>query len=317
MFTLKESAQRAVWSAVVLIGLASTHVLQVHAQADDHEDAVANLRDESSTTVSGFDVAPAGTLSPQDANLIQNPGFESGTASWSFYANGSSNFSIAGPAYTGSGAGRVTVNQPGTNIQLYQVGIGLLPDTTYEISFAARSNTGHDLEVSIGKFGSPYTNYGLLPFVCDLTDGWAVFSTSFRTANFTSPVNDARLQFWLVPYAAAADEFWIDDVTLSMVGGVTSVAEGKGIPEGFVLEQNFPNPFNPATRIRYALGTATQVQLTVHDVVGREVLRPVDGFQDAGYHEIHIVAGDLASGVYFYRITTPEFTQAKRMILVK
>jgi Carbohydrate binding domain/Secretion system C-terminal sorting domain len=305
----------AVLPAVILVGIVTTPSRQSIAQ--DRNDVIAMPRSELVMTGSGSDLSPAATLSPQDANLIKNPGFESGTASWSFYSNGSASFNIASPPYTGTASGRVTINTAGTNIQLYQVGISLQPDTMYEITFAARSNSGHDLEVSIGKFGSPYTNYGLLPFVCDLTGDWTVFTTSFRSANFTSPVSDARLQFWLVPYAASGDEFWVDDVALTMVGGVTSVREGSGVPEGFTLEQNYPNPFNPSTRIRYALGTATHVQLTIHDVVGREVLRPVDAHQEAGYHEVHVQAGDLASGVYFYRITTPEFIQAKRMILVK
>ncbi len=314
MLTFRNSFRTGL-HAVLFVGILAVSSRQMTAQ--DRYAVIPTPGTEITAGQVQSDFTPAGTLSPQGANLIKNPGFESGTASWSFYSNGSAGFTVASPPYAGTGSGKVAITTAGTNIQLYQIGISLQPDTMYEVSFVARSNSGHDLEVSIGKFGSPYTNYGLLPLVCNLTSDWAVFSTSFRSANFTSPVSDARLQFWLVPYAASGDEFWIDEVTLTMVGGATSVGDGNDVPRGYVLEQNFPNPFNPSTRIRYALGEATYVKLTIHDVVGREVLRPVDAHQEAGYHEVHVDARDLASGVYFYRITTPGFVQAKRMILVK
>ena len=105
-----------------------------------------------------------------------------------------------------------------------------------------------------------------------------------------------------------------------------SVSQGKtqiiALPKEFALHQNFPNPFNPNTSLRYELPTATNVVLVVYDILGREVIRLVDEHKEAGYHQV-IWQGqdrfgrDLASGVYIYRIVTPQYSRAKKMLLLK
>jgi len=100
------------------------------------------------------------------------------------------------------------------------------------------------------------------------------------------------------------------------LGGVTSSSPEQR-PGAFALDQNFPNPFNPSTTIGYTLPAATHVRLTVTTPLGNEVTQLVDAFQDAGYHQVRFDAGNLASGVYFYRITAGGFSQAKRLLLVR
>ena len=73
-------------------------------------------------------------------------------------------------------------------------------------------------------------------------------------------------------------------------------------PEAFSLEQNRPNPFNPATTIGYVLPSAARVRLTVYDVLGRVVGEPVNGFEGPGYHSVTWNAEGVSSGVYFYRL---------------
>ena len=85
----------------------------------------------------------------------------------------------------------------------------------------------------------------------------------------------------------------------------------------FALEQNFPNPFNPTTSIRYHLPSSSHVQLTVTDLLGREAATLVNGRQEAGAHEIPFDASRLTSGVYLYRLTANGHTAVKRMQLVK
>ena len=97
--------------------------------------------------------------------------------------------------------------------------MSLEPNTDYELSFAAYSNTGHDLRVFLHKNTSPYTNYGLANYLVNLTTSWAVYTISFTTDNFSTPVNDARLRFWFVNSASNGDEYWIDDVVLCKAGG--------------------------------------------------------------------------------------------------
>jgi len=89
------------------------------------------------------------------------------------------------------------------------------------------------------------------------------------------------------------------------------------IPEAYSLGQNYPNPFNPATTISFALPEASHVKLTVFDLQGRVVSELVNGMRDAGVHEVTWDAGDLSSGLYFYRINAGDFSSVRKMVLVK
>jgi photosystem II stability/assembly factor-like uncharacterized protein len=97
----------------------------------------------------------------------------------------------------------------------------------------------------------------------------------------------------------------------------TSVGETEGVPSELALEQNYPNPFNPATTIRFALPSAGRVVLKVYDMQGRESATLVDGVKEAGAHQAVFDASGLASGVYLYRLTTPEGSVAKKLTLVR
>ena len=89
------------------------------------------------------------------------------------------------------------------------------------------------------------------------------------------------------------------------------------IPEKFELSQNYPNPFNPATNIRINMPKEGYTKLTVFDVTGKEAAVLVDENLKSGEYNINFNASNLTSGVYFYRLTTDEFTNVKKMILVK
>lgn len=88
-------------------------------------------------------------------------------------------------------------------------------------------------------------------------------------------------------------------------------------PTRFELAQNYPNPFNPTTTIRYQLPISTTVKLSVFDMLGRELTTLVNARQPAGTYQVNFNASGLASGVYLYRLTTPEFIETKKMMLVK
>jgi hypothetical protein len=90
-----------------------------------------------------------------------------------------------------------------------------------------------------------------------------------------------------------------------------------GVPAEYSLSQNYPNPFNPATTIEYALPVGGQVRIAVFNVIGQEVAVLVDGVQEAGYGEVTFDASAIPSGVYLYRITAGEFTDMKKMLLVR
>lgn len=98
----------------------------------------------------------------------------------------------------------------------------------------------------------------------------------------------------------------------------TEVAAGEdGAPARAALARSRPNPFNPATTIRFDLPAPSKVTLRVYDVAGRELATLVNGDRPAGVHEVRFDGKDLASGAYFYRLTTNELSETGRMVLVR
>jgi hypothetical protein len=89
------------------------------------------------------------------------------------------------------------------------------------------------------------------------------------------------------------------------------------IPETFSLEQNYPNPFNPATNIEFSIPGSGHVNLTIYDVMGREVETLVNYELKAGTYKADWSASKYPSGVYFYKLSSGDFIQTKRMILLK
>lgn len=101
------------------------------------------------------------------------------------------------------------------------------------------------------------------------------------------------------------------------VGFATSVEENGTVPTVFNLDQNYPNPFNPTTIISYSLPEAASVSLKVFDVLGREVQTLVNDVKNAGTYTVEFNANNLPSGVYIYRIETPNYSSVKKMLLIK
>ena len=89
------------------------------------------------------------------------------------------------------------------------------------------------------------------------------------------------------------------------------------LPKVFVLQQNFPNPFNPTTTIEYGLPQKSYVSLIVYNTIGQKVSTLVLETQEPGYHEIKFDGTGLASGVYFYRIQAGSFVQTKKLLLLR
>ncbi|MFC1728983.1 T9SS type A sorting domain-containing protein [candidate division KSB1 bacterium] len=106
-----------------------------------------------------------------------------------------------------------------------------------------------------------------------------------------------------------------DDYITVLVAEAQKIS-GK-IPTTFKLSQNYPNPFNPVTTIRYQLPKPADVTLVIYDIAGKEVARLVEGPRGPGYHAEEWNASDTASGVYICKLTAGDFTDIKRMILVK
>ncbi len=102
------------------------------------------------------------------------------------------------------------------------------------------------------------------------------------------------------------------DVVLVGVSG-----NSNEIPSVFALYNNYPNPFNPVTRIKFDIPRDVKARLVVYDILGREVSKILDGELKAGSYSLDFDASNLPSGVYFYKLTTDPFTDTKKMLLVK
>ena len=92
---------------------------------------------------------------------------------------------------------------------------------------------------------------------------------------------------------------------------------GKGIIKDYLLMQNYPNPFNPVTLISFQIPEAGLVRLKVYDALGNEVTTLINGFVNAGIHEVSFDASKLTSGVYIYALFAGDFIRSNKMILMK
>lgn len=109
--------------------------------------------------------------------------------------------------------------------------------------------------------------------------------------------------------------FMVDDFTIYSDGG--SDIEGGNTVTRNVLAQNYPNPFNPETTINFSLANSSSVKLAVYNAKGEFVKELISGVQTAGNHSVKFNAAGMNSGVYFYKLTTPERTLTQKMLLVK
>ncbi|PKL81413.1 MAG: hypothetical protein CVV24_15380 [Ignavibacteriae bacterium HGW-Ignavibacteriae-3] len=103
------------------------------------------------------------------------------------------------------------------------------------------------------------------------------------------------------------------------VGTPATTVAKSDLPGGYRLHQNYPNPFNPETVISYRLPASGHVSLKVFDLLGREVITLVDKFQPEGTHNstFTILPSQLPTGVYFYKIQAGNFSQVKKMVMMK
>ncbi len=116
---------------------------------------------------------------------------------------------------------------------------------------------------------------------------------------------------------------WVGDdyvgQIMPVINLITSVDEvvSDEIPTGFELFQNFPNPFNPTSIIRYSVPEENFVLLKVYDILGNEIRTLVNETKKPGIYQVVFDAGNIESGVYFYRLQSADFTATKKLVLVK
>lgn len=132
----------------------------------------------------------------------------------------------------------------------------------------------------------------------------------------SSPTNGA----WILEITddASGDTGVLLGWGIRLNGAVTAIEPVTNvIPQKFELYQNYPNPFNPVTKIKFDLPQSSNVRIAVYDILGREVKTLINEYTKAGQYEVPFDGSNIASGTYFFRIEAGDFTDVKKMILVK
>ncbi len=154
-----------------------------------------------------------------------------------------------------------------------------------------------------------------------IASGTAPFTGSFQPSNPLTPFNGAFTSgYWKLSISDSATgdtgllKRWCLVITYTTCLGVQQTTE---IPNYYSLSQNYPNPFNPSTSIKFTMPKGDNVKLVIYDALGREVKTLVNEFRNAGVYNVNFDASSLSSGVYFYRIQAGDFSETKKMLLVK
>jgi len=216
---------------------------------------------------------------------------------------------------------------------------GEIRDTTYFVATdIIRVINPRMVTPNGGEFlapGSPYTlvwdnpaewhvEYADLYYTIDDGENWVEMATNVTGTTFTwttpeTPTEKARVRVLIYDRDGLLG-YDSSDETFLLTSGASPVE--PTIPLVYGLAQNFPNPFNPQTEIRFELPHPNNTRLSIYDIRGRLVKDLVTGHMNAGHHRVIWMGRDnggrqVASGVYYYRITSGTFTDTKRMTLVK
>ena len=140
-----------------------------------------------------------------------------------------------------------------------------------------------------------------------------LFLVQAQQPNYGStPLKDESVKPGTYHYALVQIDF---DGSTRSVGELEVIV--NHVPSDFILEQNYPNPYNPSTKIRYSIPEETYIKLSVYNSLGEKVVDLEDGMKLAGYYEVSFDGSALPSGIYFYTLSTGKLTITKKMILLK
>ena len=226
----------------------------------------------------------------------------------------------------------VTPNDPGdsdtgpNNLQNFPeiTAVGLIDNGDLVFQYSVDSEPANaSYPLTIEFFASDSSGEGMR-FLGDDIYTQAEFGTGAKFANLGSSTGlEIVLGDSVVATATDSSGNTSEFSPINVVGVITSIAEaGDNLPKVFGLHQNYPNPFNPETRIQFGLPTASQVSLKVYNVLGQEVRELVDKHYAAGSHNVQWGGKDdkglqVPSGIYFYRLQAGDFSQVRKMSLVR
>jgi glucose/arabinose dehydrogenase len=277
----------------------------------------------------GLRYTPAFQGTPPALSLLAGPeGMTVDTVAWSLVWTPTNEQALAGVqsvtlrARNGAGWADQTFSLPIANVNDPPIAFRLLSPLGEDIQ---GSGTGNDVTFRWNRTEDP--DRDTLRYIIEL-DTTEVFLAPLRRDTVGGTVDSCRI---LIP-GRAGEWFWRVTAT---DGQLTTLAEPKHgifftvghaslLPENepagqrhVVLEQNFPNPFNPATSIKYTLPHSGHVRLSVFNLLGQEVALIFDGVLSEGTHETEFTKAELPTGIYFYRIQGPDFFETKKMVISK
>ena len=139
-------------------------------------------------------------------------------------------------------------------------------------------------------------------------DNWTSIYQPIGNANYVTDIKRQNYEYF----------FGTNRMGLYKVDIITSVKdENNGVFSSYQLFQNYPNPFNPFTIIKFSMPFSDFVQIKVYDIVGKQLQMLVNDYKQAGTYEVEFNSTDLPSGVYFYRMTASDFSETKKMLLLR
>jgi photosystem II stability/assembly factor-like uncharacterized protein len=193
--------------------------------------------------------------------------------------------------------------------------------TNFGLNWAAQIINGNLFVISSIKFINDNTGFvvgsypGIHGQIIRTTNNGINWSLGVIPTIYGYKLNDLWATNTNSIYAVGAYGLIIKSTNGGNTFGVVSINEN--IPNNFFLSQNYPNPFNPNTNIRYELPKNSFVKIVVFDLLGREIKTLVNEKQSPGTYNVSFDASTYPSGVYFYRLSTDDFSETKKMILLK
>jgi len=194
-----------------------------------------------------------------------------------------------------------------------------------DLDITLTSPNGQVREITTDNGGGSDNGY-----LCFFVDGATIVSNADWLAPFSPTVGPEAVMgnfggsptngTWTLSITddAAGDSGTLKAWGLRLNGTVTAIEPvNNNIPNKFSLYQNYPNPFNPISNIKFDIAKATNVKLVVFDILGREVATLVNEYTNPGQYEVQFDGANFASGTYFFRIEAGDFTDIKKMVLVK
>ncbi|MBK6772300.1 MAG: SBBP repeat-containing protein [Ignavibacteria bacterium] len=162
-------------------------------------------------------------------------------------------------------------------------------------------------------------NYTTIKYDTDGTQNWKISYDGGFTHRRDEPVAIALdLSGNVIVTGISSRGVNTDDFTTVKYSQTTGVNQiSSQIPKGYSLSQNYPNPFNPATNLEFGISKLGFVTLKIFDLLGKEIATLVNSELRAGSYKYNFDAGNSPSGVYFYKLTAGEFSETKKMSLIK